>query len=780
MLKDSSIKIKLLSTIVGIIVTIIVVLETSFIFSMIEDKELIIKNMKESSYHAKEKEVENYISLAYKTLENYYAKSSNENAKKVVGDELEIQTEYLFKLITAYYKNNKDTLSEEEMFKKIKEIIYSAKYGKNGYFFAYDSNGVCKILAPKPQLEGKSLIHLKDKNGVEVIKEVIKAGEAGGDFFTYLWAKPGFEEPQPKISYAKMFEPLNIIIGTGAYIDDISTQAKKDALEEISQMRYGNGNYFWVNDSKYKMLMHPFKPSLVGKNIADTKGAKGKLFFKEGTAIAVSKKKGGSIRYFWTMPGKKGSFEKISYVKRFEPWDMVIGTGVYLDELEKEVIRIETEAIENLESGIISSLIISIIIIILTIILISFMMNKIIINPLNRFQEGLLNFFKYINKEIKEVEELDVSSKDEIGQMSSIINTNIEKTKVIIEQDNALIKDVKEIVNDVSNGLLDKKITNSTNNESLEELKTLLNNMLENLEKLVGVNINSLSEVLEKYASRDFTYKLDEKTSGKIGLDIINMNNMITKILQDNQEDGNSLQTKSTLLTSNVAVLNDNANSQAASLEETAASVEEITGNIRQTSEKAQEMLNISVETQKSAQVGKDLASKTVKSMDEINDTVMNINEAQIAFQTNILSLNAAVEAATAGEAGKGFAVVAQEVRNLASRSSEAAKEIKDLVESATVKANEGKNISSSMIEGFTELEEKITTTSSLIDDVTNAAKEQNDGISQISDAINQLDKFTQENASIADATNSIAKETNEISNDIVTNVNNNNFDGKL
>lgn len=117
-------------------------------------------------------------------------------------------------------------------------------------------------------------------------------------------------------------------------------------------------------------------------------------------------------------------------------------------------------------------------------------------------------------------------------------------------------------------------------------------------------------------------------------------------------------------------------------------------------------MSSHSEELTQSIKKGQDLANSTVVSMDQINEQTQAIADAitvidQITFQTNILSLNAAVEVATAGEAGKGFVVVAQEVRNLASRSAEAAKEIKDIVEEATEKTNNGKTIADEMINGY-------------------------------------------------------------------------------
>ncbi|MCT7587342.1 methyl-accepting chemotaxis protein [Aliarcobacter butzleri] len=402
---------------------------------------------------------------------------------------------------------------------------------------------------------------------------------------------------------------------------------------------------------------------------------------------------------------------------------------------------------------------------------------------LTNFENGLLEFFGFLNKETKKATLLDDSSSDEFGEMARVVNQNIKRTENLIIQDNELIEDVKKVVNEVKDGYLSKRIEKTTQNESLEELKNTFNEMLLSLQLRVCTNINDISLALEKYAKLDFTHRI-KGCSSEVTVGLNNLADIINDMLVENKSNGLTLDESSNILLSNVDKLNISSNEAASSLEQTAAALEQITSNIRNNTENIQKMAQYSNSVTASANDGEKLANQTTVAMDEINVQVNAITDAisiidQIAFQTNILSLNAAVEAATAGEAGKGFAVVAAEVRNLAARSAEAAKEIKTIVENATRKANDGKEIANHMISGYKGLNENISQTINLIKDIEMSSKEQLSGIEQINDAVNQLDRQTQQNANIASQAHDVAIITDEIAKLVVSNANAKEFIGK-
>ncbi|OCL94412.1 methyl-accepting chemotaxis protein [Arcobacter porcinus] len=419
---------------------------------------------------------------------------------------------------------------------------------------------------------------------------------------------------------------------------------------------------------------------------------------------------------------------------------------------------------------------VSIITLILLIFIVIMVMTNNVTKSIKKFENNLHQFFSFSMKEKDEIKLNRLEGKDEFALMTKNMNEQVLKIEKISKNDKQVIVEITNIMEKVNRGFFEHSIDVKSSTKELQSLVNIINKMLESTRtKLDGVNL-----LLNNYSEGNYKFKLEDEDvanmQGDFGVlykSTSFLGETTSSLIAMINSAGNNLEESTKILANSSNELAISSSNQASSLQQTSSSLEQITQNLIKNNENMTQMKEISDELNSASKLGNSSAQQTFVSMDEISKKVNAINEAitiidQIAFQTNILSLNAAVEAATAGEAGKGFAVVAGEVRNLATKSADAAKEIKNLVESANIEAIDGKNIADEMIKGYENLDLKISETKDIIDNITKFSKEQEIAISQINSTVSNLDLTTQENAKTALKIDSLSNEVSTLSDELL------------
>ncbi|MDR3212007.1 MAG: methyl-accepting chemotaxis protein [Planctomycetota bacterium] len=238
----------------------------------------------------------------------------------------------------------------------------------------------------------------------------------------------------------------------------------------------------------------------------------------------------------------------------------------------------------------------------------------------------------------------------------------------------------------------------------------------------------------------------------------------LSRIIDDLNSGSDEVTSAAGEISNSSQTLAEGATEQAASLEETSSALEQMASMTRQNADNSQRTSETTANTVKMISDGSVAVANMSTAMAEINDSAEQIQRIiktieDIAFQTNLLALNAAVEAARAGEAGKGFAVVADEVRNLAQRSAQAARDTSTLIEGTVTRVKNGSEIASKLDSSFKEIQEGSNKVGSLITEITSATNEQAQGVDQVNTAVAQMDKVTQQNAASAEESASASEQ---------------------
>lgn len=439
-------------------------------------------------------------------------------------------------------------------------------------------------------------------------------------------------------------------------------EAQQQAKSAIKALRYQGQDYFWINNSKPDMIMHPIKPQLDGKYLGDIKDKAGNFLFNDMAKI-VQQQGRGFVNYFWAKPGHEDPVAKISYVIGFQPWGWIVGSGIYVD----DVAALYQQKIKQV------ALILSICLVVMMII--AWALGRTIIKP---SEEALL-------------------------AMEDIAQGNGDLTHRLSQEGNDELSKISTAFNIFASKLADM----------IREMAP------------VSAHISAAATQLNGVASET----AESANQQHHGVDSVAA--AMNELLASNQEVASSAQQAAT------------------AAEEANQKSQQGMNAVKQASDEMASLSNLLEDTAK----GADALAADSQTIGSVLDVIRGIAE-----QTNLLALNAAIEAARAGEQGRGFAVVADEVRTLATRTQASTDEIEQIIRSLQSKAKE---VTGAIVQTrdqsantakhaqhagivLDEIGEQVNIITSLNHQIAEACSQQADATGEINQNLNQLTEHSQ------------------------------------